>query len=137
MKYAIILLAIAGMCVSARALQIHYSTGTQPCSINDVWDCEVVNHSKYSVLLGVPVALMGIVGYGMLIVTTVLKALRLTAVGAIAGVGFAVYLAHIEKDVLGAWCQYCVASLIIITVIAVLALVQLTRRSHQREPATV
>ena len=137
MKYAIILLAIAGMCVSARALQIHYGTGTQPCSINDVWDCGVVNHSKYSVLLGVPVALMGIVGYGMLIVTTVLKALRLTAVGAIAGVGFAVYLAHIEKDVLGAWCQYCVASLIIITVIAVLALVQLTRRSHQRERATL
>jgi uncharacterized membrane protein len=136
MKYAIVLLALAGVWVSARALQIHYSTASQPCSINDVWDCGVVNHSKYSVLFGVPVALIGIVGYGALVVTAALKAFRLMAAGALAGVGFAVYLAYIEKNVLGAWCQYCVASLIIITIIAVLALMQLTRGSRPRRTET-
>jgi hypothetical protein len=37
-----------------------------PCSINDMWDCGIVNHSPYAVLYGLPVAIIGIMGYGLL-----------------------------------------------------------------------
>ena len=45
MRYVIAVLAIAGIVVSALALQVHYSTETAPCSINEKWDCGIVNHS--------------------------------------------------------------------------------------------
>ena len=60
MRYLIVLLAFAGMVVSGLALKVHYDTGTEPCSINDKWDCGVVNHSPYAVFHGVPVAAIGI-----------------------------------------------------------------------------
>ena len=48
------------------ALREHYRTDTSPCSINEKWDCGIVNHSPYAVLWGVPVATIGIVGYLLL-----------------------------------------------------------------------
>ena len=62
MRYLIILLAIAGIVVSSLALKVHYDTGSEPCSINDKWDCGVVNHSPYAVMYGMPVAAIGIAG---------------------------------------------------------------------------
>ncbi len=63
MRYVIAVLALAGAMVSGLALQVHYTIATTPCSINEKWDCGVVNHSSYSLIDGVPVALIGIVGY--------------------------------------------------------------------------
>ena len=59
-------LPFAGILVSALALQVHYSTATEPCSINEHWDCGIVNHSSYSVIFDVPVAAIGIAGYLLL-----------------------------------------------------------------------
>ena len=42
MRYLIVLLAIAGIVVSSLALKVHYDTGSEPCRINDKWDCGVV-----------------------------------------------------------------------------------------------
>ena len=56
MRYLLALVAIAGVVVSTLALQVHYSTGTQPCSINEKWDCGIVNHSSFAVIGNVPVA---------------------------------------------------------------------------------
>ena len=63
MRYLILLLAIAGIVVSVLALKVHYDTGSEPCRINDKWDCGVVNHSPYAMIHGVPVAAIGIAGY--------------------------------------------------------------------------
>jgi len=48
MRYLIALLALAGVVVSALALQVHYSTATEPCDINAKWDCGIVNHSPFA-----------------------------------------------------------------------------------------
>jgi len=56
MRYLIVLLALAGAVVSVLALRVHYSTGTEPCDINERWDCGVVNHSRYAGIAHVPVA---------------------------------------------------------------------------------
>jgi uncharacterized membrane protein len=63
---ALVVLSLAGMLVLSLALAEHYNTQPSPCSINDMWDCGIVNHSPYAVLYGLPVAIIGIMGYGLL-----------------------------------------------------------------------
>ena len=50
MRFVLTLLAVLGVAVSSLALREHYRTDTSPCSINEKWDCGIVNHSPYAVL---------------------------------------------------------------------------------------
>jgi vitamin-K-epoxide reductase (warfarin-sensitive) len=123
MKYVLILLAALGMVVSALALREHYRTeGDSPCSINERWDCGIVNHSPYATLAGIPVAVLGIVGYLLMGALAWRRAYRLVLAVAVVGLAFSLYLAHIEASVLGVWCIYCVISLGIISLITLLSL---------------
>ncbi|HLM83108.1 MAG TPA: vitamin K epoxide reductase family protein [Terriglobales bacterium] len=122
MRWVLIVLAVVGIAASALALREHYRTDTSPCSINDRWDCGIVNHSPYAMLFGVPVAVLGIAGYLLLGLLAFMKAYRLMLVAALAGLGFALYLAHIESAVLGVWCIYCVISLGVIFLLTLLVL---------------
>ena len=122
MKWMLIVLAIAGIAVSSLALREHYRTDASPCSINERWDCGIVNHSPYALLYGVPVAVIGIAGYLLLGVLAFKKAYRLMLVAALGGLGFALYLVHIESAVLGVWCIYCAISLGVISLITLLTL---------------
>jgi len=122
MRYLIAILALAGVVVSALALQVHYSTETAPCSINERWDCGIVNHSPFSEVKGIPVAAIGIAGYLALAGLALLRQRTLAFLVSLIGLGFALYLAHIERDVLMVWCLYCVVSLGIIALITTLSL---------------
>lgn len=122
MRWMLIVLAIAGIAVSSLALREHYRTDASPCSINERWDCGIVNHSPYALLYGVPVAVIGIAGYLLLGVLAFKKAYRLMLIAALGGLGFALYLAHIESAVLGVWCIYCAISLGVISLITLLSL---------------
>ncbi len=123
MKYVLIILAMVGIVISALALREHYRTeGDAPCSINERWDCGIVNKSPYAMLAGIPVAALGIAGYVMMGALAWRRAWRLVLALTIVGLGFSLYLAHIEKDVLGVWCIYCVISLGIISLMTLLAL---------------
>lgn len=122
MRYVFILLALAGIVVSSLALREHYREDASPCSINDKWDCGIVNKSQYAVIAGVPVATIGIAGYFLMGVLGGLKRYRLLLVATIVGLVFSLYLTHIEAKVLGVWCIYCVISLGIICAMTVVAL---------------
>ena len=123
MKYLLILLAAVGMVASALALREHYRTeGDSPCSINERWDCGIVNHSPYAMLAGIPVAVLGIAGYLLMGALAWRSAYRLLLPVALVGLGFSLYLARIEAHVLGVWCIYCVISLADISLITLLAL---------------
>ena len=122
MRWILILLAVVGLVSSALALREHYRTDTSPCSINERWDCGIVNHSPYAVIAGVPVANIGIAGYLLLAVLAFRKSYRLMLVCAVAALGFSLYLAWIEKNVLGVWCIYCVISLGTISLMTLLIL---------------
>src|SRR5579862_7660637 len=123
MRFLIALLALAGLYVSYLALRVHYSNDTQPCSINEKWDCGIVNHSPYAVVGPVPVAAIGMAGYLAIAVLALMRRKRLVLLGVLAGLGFSLYLTHIEKDVLLVWCIYCVTSLGIISLLTLLTLV--------------
>ena len=122
MRWVLIVIAVAGIVASSLALREHYRTDASPCSINDRWDCGIVNHSPYAMFHGIPVAVIGIAGYLLLGVLAFKKAYRLMLVAALGALGYSLYLAHIESAVLGVWCVYCVISLGVISLLSVLAL---------------
>ena len=123
MKYLLLILAVLGVIVSSLALREHYRTyGDSPCSINERWDCGVVNHSRYAMLAGIPVATLGIAGYILMAALAWLRFYRLLLFPTFAGLAFSLHLADIEAHVLGVWCVYCVISLGIISLMSLLTL---------------
>jgi vitamin-K-epoxide reductase (warfarin-sensitive) len=122
MRWVIAILSVAGVVVSTLALQVHYSTATEPCSINERWDCGVVNHSPFAVAGHVPVAAIGIVGYLALVVLALTRQRFLLHVAALVGLIFALRLTFIEEFDLLVWCLYCAISQGIIGLISLLSL---------------
>jgi uncharacterized membrane protein len=118
----IVLLSLAGTLVASFALREHYNTESSPCSINDRWDCGIVNHSPFAAMRGLPVAIIGILGYSLLAALAG-RFPRITAMAAVAGLAFSLRLTWIEWKVLNTFCIYCVTSQGIIASIAVLAIV--------------
>jgi vitamin-K-epoxide reductase (warfarin-sensitive) len=122
MRYLIASLAIAGVVVSILALHVHYSTETQPCSINEKWDCGVVNHSPFAEIMHIPTAAIGIAGYLALAGLALMQRRILLSAAAALGMEFALWLTFIEEYVLQVWCLYCVISQVIIALITLLSL---------------
>jgi vitamin-K-epoxide reductase (warfarin-sensitive) len=122
MRWILILLAVVGVTSSTLALREHYRTDTSPCSINERWDCGIVNHSPYSMVAGIPVAVIGIAGYVLLAALAFRRAYRLMLIPVLAALAFSIYLARIEQHVLGVWCIYCVISLGVISLFTLLVL---------------
>jgi len=121
MRILIVLFALTGIAVSSLALRVHYSTDTQPCSINEKWDCGIVNRGPYSTIGQVPVAAIGIAGYAVLGLLALARKRTLLAALSLAALGYALYLTHIEKSVLHIWCLYCVISQATILLLAAIA----------------
>jgi vitamin-K-epoxide reductase (warfarin-sensitive) len=122
-------LAIAGIAVSSVSLWHHYSPSkTSFCDFGEDFNCDIVNKSEYSTLLGVPVSLIGIVGYAALLAFATFyrsqpNTPKIILCGAMAGLLFALYLTYIEAFVLTVWCILCLSSLVVIFCIAVLSLI--------------
>jgi len=121
------ILAVCGIGVSSISLQHHYATSkTAYCEIGESFNCDIVNRSEYSSIMGIPVALIGMLGYaGLFGLATVYRGRRETpgllfgAAG--AGLAFALYLTYIEARVLGVWCILCLSSLALISMITIAA----------------
>ena len=133
----IVILALAGVVVSTVVLKEHYSTETSPCDINAKWDCGIVNKTPYSLFRGIPVAMIGIVGYALIGVLAG-RFPVLTALAALGGLVFALRLTYFEWKVIGVWCIYCVSSQVIIAFVFVLAAtaVVMSRKNKYRVPST-
>jgi len=120
MRFFLAFIALLGFIAAGLALREHYRTDTSPCSINERWDCGIVNHSPFAVLAGVPVAAIGMAGYLLMGVLALKRAYRLLLVLAVLGLAFSLYLSHVEAHILGVWCVYCVASLAVIALLTLL-----------------
>jgi vitamin-K-epoxide reductase (warfarin-sensitive) len=122
MRYVILVLTLAGVVVSSLALPLHYSTAVAACDINEHWDCGTVNHSSFSTIAHVPVAIIGIAGYLLLGCLSFARWRFATFLGASTGFLFAFRLSMIEQYGLGVWCLYCAISQGIIALILLLSL---------------
>jgi len=131
---AISLLALGGALVSSVSLSHHYSAARSSfCDFGESFNCDMVNRSIYSVVFGIPVALIGIIGYLVLLALAILyraeaETPAILLMAALAGLGFALYLTYIEAFVLAVWCILCLTSLGLILAIAVLSAVLVVSR---------
>jgi len=122
---AVALLSIAGIAVSSVSLYDHHSSSPSSfCDFGGNFNCDLVNRSIYSTVLGIPVALIGIVGYVAIFVLAVyLRSSPSTParllLASLLGLGFALYLTYVEAFVLAVWCVLCLSSLGLILAIAV------------------
>ena len=153
MRYLIVLLALAGLIDSVLALRIHMQdpSAAPPCAVTEKWDCGAVNHSRFAEFpprsfdeapgakgVHVPVAILGIVGYGLIGVLALTGHLWATLQVAEIGFAFAAFLSFMEAYVLQKWCIYCVWSQIIaagILLTTILALVLRHRAGKRVVPA--
>lgn len=130
MKMALLILSLAGVAISAYALShfLGVSSGTL-CNWSDSLNCDLVNKSIYAEFGGIPVSLIGIIGYGFLAVGSILKLLerktdhgltRVLLVASYGAMAFSLYLTGIEAFVLRAYCPTCLASLGLILSLSIL-----------------
>ena len=121
------ILAICGIVISSLSLQHHFAKSkTEYCDIGTAFNCDIVNRSEYSTVMGIPVALIGIMGYAAILCLATRFRRRqdapsLILAGAAAGLAFALYLTYIEARVLGVWCILCLSSLAMISAIALVS----------------
>jgi uncharacterized membrane protein len=124
-RIASAVLAALGAVISAYILYVRETDGSLVCSTGG---CETVQSSSYAELLGVPIAALGLAGFLVLLVAALSRgdfARLVNATVALAAFLFAAYLLAVQLVVLDAICQWCVATDVLTTAIAALALVRL------------
>jgi uncharacterized membrane protein len=101
--------------------------------VSEHWDCGSVNHSRFAVFppktfdeapgtKHVPVATIGIVGYGLIAVLALMGRWWLVFEAAQIGFLCASFLSYLEAFVMEKWCIYCVWSWGIMTTILLLSI---------------
>lgn len=128
-KWAIPLLALAGLGVAAYLAFVETAEVTAICG--PVGDCNAVQQSEYARLFGIPIGVLGVVGYSAILVVWAVGLLksRFAAWAALAllamtfgGTLFSIYLTFLEPFVIGAVCAWCLTSAVLITLLFVLSI---------------
>ena len=138
MTRVIAVLAVLGLGVAGYLTYVHYA-GLHPVCVAS-GGCETVQSSSYAKLAGVPVPLLGLIGYALILGSLFVPgdAGRMaTAALSIVGFGFSLYLTYVEIFKIEAICQWCVASAVLMTLLAVLSVVRLLRAPPAEPAATV
>jgi uncharacterized membrane protein len=130
--------AYAGFVMSLYLTFVHYRGYVSPCYV--VHGCEQVQTSRYSVVMGVPVALLGTVFFALmfylgigLLTSSRVRIVRVYKVLAFAGALAIIPLFLLQAIVLKAFCTYCVATEAIMLLLWVLSFL-LTAPGQSREP---
>jgi uncharacterized membrane protein len=121
LRIAAAVLALAGLGVAGYLTWVHYAD-LEPICAGGSGGCEKVQSSDYAELAGIPVALLGLIGYGAILASLMLPGDLGRFAGAVlslAGFGFSAWLTYVELFEIDAICQWCVASAVIMTALAV------------------
>jgi uncharacterized membrane protein len=121
LRAAAIAVAVIGLGIATYLTIVHYTGGTSVCAI--AHGCETVQKSDYSKLAGVPVALLGLIGYVGILAALIKDDENARAAAAfisILGFGFSAWLTYTEIAIIDAICIWCVGSAICMTILAAL-----------------
>jgi len=122
----VLVLSLSGILISLYLTYTYYSTsGFSFCITGQ--DCEIVKESAYSSMMGIPVALIGVIGYIAITIVTLFTFTKkrkwmMLFVLSTTGVAFSAYLTYIELFRINAVCSYCVLSAVLMVVILLLVL---------------
>ena len=129
LRRATAIFSLAGVGVAGYLTYLHYAD-LQPVCVGGGGGCAIVQASDQSSLLGIPVALLGLLAYLTILATTLARSeapRMLAALVAFTGFGFSVYLTIESVTVIEATCQWCLASLGLMTALAVISGARLLR----------
>lgn len=122
-RFVMIAVATVGLGVASYLTYVHYAGGPILCLKGG--GCETVQHSIYSKLAGVPVALIGLIGYIVILASLLAPESENTRLATMAftvtGFGFSVYLTSRELFSIHAICPWCVSSAVMMTLLACMA----------------
>ena len=107
--------ALAGMAVAGYLTWVHYDEAALVCVAGG--GCETVQQSSYAELAGIPVALLGLLGYAVILALVIwdTPTARLGAAAlAVVGLAFSVYLVVLQLFVIDAVCVWCLANDVLI-----------------------
>jgi len=130
-----IAISVAGIAIAGYLTYVHYAGISPVCEI--AHGCEKVQTSEWSKVAGIPVAVLGLLGYvGILAALLIPGETAATAAAGMAliGVGFSAYLTYREIFTIEAICIWCVASALLMAALAVVTVLRLAR---QAPPAPV
>jgi uncharacterized membrane protein len=122
-------LAVIGIAVAAY-IAIAEAGGGAPACVAGGGGCETVANSSYSELAGVNVAVIGIVGYAMLLAAAAAAGdlARFSGLAlALVGFGFSAYLTYLELFTIEAICQWCIVSACLMTALLVVNAIRAIR----------
>jgi uncharacterized membrane protein len=119
LRIAMIVLAVIGVGIASYVTYVHYAGIKPACTAGE--SCTKVQTSVYSELAGVPVALMGLIGYLAILATLLAPESENTRFATLAltigGFGFSAYLTYRELFSIHAICEWCVTSAIVMTIL--------------------
>lgn len=125
--------ALVGGAIAAYLTYVHYAH-TAPICLNS--GCETVQKSKYAELAGIPVALLGLIGYAAIIATAAVRGTTAAFAGVLisfVGVAFSGYLLWAQLGPIGALCQWCLGNDVVIVIVAVLCVVRMLTEPQPAE----
>jgi uncharacterized membrane protein len=128
LRLAIAVVALVGIGIATYLTYVHYA-GLKPLCLSS-GGCETVQSSRYAKLAGIPVATIGLAGYVLILGSVWLRGEVGKLIGAglaLVGFGFSAYLTYRELFTIKAICQWCVASAVVMTLLAVLTVWRLLR----------
>ena len=121
LRAGLAVVAVAGIAVAGYLTYVHYQPDALICTSGG--GCETVQESSYAELAGIPVALLGLLGYVAVLVLVAWDselARTLAAAIALTAAGFAVYLIVLQAFVIDAWCVWCLVNdLVIVPLLAI------------------
>jgi|SRR5271154_398896 len=120
LRITLIVMAVLGTALASYLTYIHYEDIKPLCTAGS--SCIKVQSSIYSKLAGVPVALIGLLGYiailGSLLVPESETSRLATMSFTLIGFGFSAYLTYRELFSIHAICEECASSAVLITIMA-------------------
>jgi len=147
-RYRLIPAAVVGGLLVAFYMS-YVEVGQMEAVCGAVGDCNAVQSSPYASILGLPIGVLGLLGYGLILLAWAISlgqgsAARYaqTALLALAlfGVGFSAYLTFLEPFVIGASCAWCLTSALVMLAILWLAAPALwaaSAQAHKPQPQPV
>jgi uncharacterized membrane protein len=115
---AIAFIGVLGVCVATYIL-ISDSTSGAPACLAGGTGCETVARSSYSHILGINVAVFGIIGWILVLGTVFFGNDQARVAGflfTLGGFGFSIYLTYLEIWNIEAICQWCVTNAVLMTI---------------------
>jgi uncharacterized membrane protein len=125
LQIAIVVLCLLGIADAGYLTYVHYAGIKVACLSSG--GCETVQASRWAKLDGIPVSVLGLVGYISILLSLPVRGElgRAAAFGiALIGFGFSMYLTYRELFTIKAICQWCVGSAVLMTALAIITAVR-------------